>query len=164
MEDSWGRRCFPGAWIQPSQRVRPGVRQGWPVLCSRKGRAMPGRQQQPAPGSGDSLGSHPGPEVFPTSQGPTHESSSSRNTGRWASSFLWCYRFGNRTEESGSPARAAVRGCGGGWATPGLWELAEAGTQKSSWSDCRSCLGGGLLAGERAGSRSSRGHSGIGST
>ncbi|XP_061290325.1 arrestin domain-containing protein 1 isoform X1 [Bos javanicus] len=107
---------------------------------------MPGRQQQPAPGSGDSLGSHPGPEVFPTSQGPTHESSSPRNTGRWASSFFWCYRFGNRTEESGSPARAAVRGCGGGWATPGLWELVEAGTQKSSWSDCRSCLGGGLLA------------------
>lgn len=74
-------------------------------------------------------------------------------------SFLSCYRFGNRTEGSGLQARAVVKGCGRGWAAPGLRELMEAGTdlwdqrgsrqtgskQKSSCSDCRWYIGGGLL-------------------
>lgn len=139
-----------------------GVRRGWPVFCSQQGRAMPGASSS-QPLASHSLGSHPGPgglSHFP--RDPTHESLSPRNTGRWARvipQVLQIWKRDRRKQLSSQSCSERVRRRLG---YPGLWELAEVGTQRSSWSDC-SVPRGGLLAGEHAGSRSSRGHSGTGS-
>ena len=73
MEDSWGAFLESGSsLVAGSGRGQAGL--PCVLLLTRGGGG--GRcldDSITAPGSGDSLGSHPGPEAFPTSQGPTHE-------------------------------------------------------------------------------------------